>query len=149
MKQSPIFSKTYDLLRWLIPVTVKFPREHRFVLATAVQETTMQFQERIIEAARTDDPRPGLRQADTDLTKLRLYLRLCRDLNLLSPGQYGHVARMVSEIGRLLGADERFSELGEFGRIAVNVDTLYREFRGGGERTGTVELFSLMAELAR
>ena len=103
MKQSPIFSKTYDLLRWLIPVTVKFPREHRFVLATAVQETSLQFQERIIEAARTDNPRPSLQQADTDLTKLRLYLRLCRDLNLLSPGQYRHVARMVSEIGRLLG----------------------------------------------
>ena len=37
------------------------------------------------------------------LTKLRLYLRLCRDLELLSPGQYAHVTRMVSEVGRLLG----------------------------------------------
>lgn len=103
MKQSPIFSKTYDLLRWLLPVTVKFPREHRFVLAAAVQETALHFQERIIEAARAADPRPGLQQADTDLTKLRLYLRLCRDLKLLSPGQYEHVARLVNEVGRLLG----------------------------------------------
>ena len=37
------------------------------------------------------------------LTKLRFYLRLCRDLELLSLGQYAHVIRMVSEIGRLLG----------------------------------------------
>jgi hypothetical protein len=103
MKQSPIFSKTYDLLRWLLPVTVKFPREHRFVLATTVQQTALQFQERIVEAVRAEDPRPGLHQADTDLTKLRLYLRLCRDLKLLSPGQYEHVARMVNEVGRLLG----------------------------------------------
>lgn len=103
MKESPIFAKTYDLLRWLLPATVKFPREHRFVLATAVQQTTLRFQERIIEAARAEDPRPGLHLADTDLTKLRLYLRLCRDLKLLSPGQYEHIARMVSEIGRLLG----------------------------------------------
>jgi hypothetical protein len=103
MKQSPIFSKTYDLLRWLLPVTVKFPREHRFVLATTVQQTALRFQERIIEAARAGDPRPGLGQADTELTKLRLYLRLCRDLKLLSPGQYEHVARMVNEVGRLLG----------------------------------------------
>jgi hypothetical protein len=103
MKESPIFAKTYDLLCWLIPATCKFPREHRFVLATTVQRTTLQFQERIIEAARAADPRPGLHQADTDLTKLRLYLRLCRDLRLLSPGQYEHVARMVNEVGRLLG----------------------------------------------
>jgi hypothetical protein len=47
--------------------------------------------------------RPGLDQADTELVKLRLYLRLCRDLELLSPGQYEHVARMINEVGRLLG----------------------------------------------
>lgn len=33
MKESPIFTRTYDLVRWLIPVTIKFPRQHRFVLA--------------------------------------------------------------------------------------------------------------------
>ena len=103
MKESPIFTRTYDLLRWLIPMTVKFPRQHRFVLATAVQKTALQFQERLIEAGRATDCLPRLQQADTDLTKLRLYLRLCRDLELMSIGQYEHAARMVSEVGRLLG----------------------------------------------
>jgi hypothetical protein len=103
VKQSPIFSKTYDLLRWLIPATTKFPRQHRFVLAAVVQQTALRFQEQIIEAARAADPRPGLHNADTDLTKLRLYLRLCRDLDLFSPGQYEHAARLVNEVGRLLG----------------------------------------------
>ncbi len=43
MQQSPIFSKTYDLLTWLVPATTKFPREHRFVMAHKVQETALQF----------------------------------------------------------------------------------------------------------
>ncbi|MEE9606491.1 MAG: MBL fold metallo-hydrolase [Myxococcota bacterium] len=34
-------------------------------------------------------------------------------------------------------------------RIVINVDTLYREFRGGDERTSVIELFTRMAELAR
>jgi len=34
-------------------------------------------------------------------------------------------------------------------RIAVNVDTLYREFRNDGSRPNVVELFGLMAELRR
>ena len=38
MKESPIFTRTYDLLQWLIPVTVKFPRQQRFVLASAIQK---------------------------------------------------------------------------------------------------------------
>ena len=48
MKESPIFTRTYDLLRWLIPLTVKFPRTQRFVLATRLQETVLRFQERLI-----------------------------------------------------------------------------------------------------
>ena len=103
MKQSPIFSKTYDLLRWLIPVTVKFPRAQRFVLAAALQRTALGFQERLIEAAKAPQPLDALRQADVALTQLRFYLRLSRDLQLLSFGQYEHVMRMVEEIGRLLG----------------------------------------------
>ena len=103
MKESPIFTKTYDLLRWLIPMTIKFPRRQRFVLAEALQRTALRFHERLIEAALSPDALPLLGQADVDLTKLRFYLRLCSDLDLMSTGQYGHVASMVDEIGRLLG----------------------------------------------
>ena len=103
MKESPIFTRTYDLLCWLIPMTVKFPRHQRFVMAEAVQHTALQFQERLIEAAKCANPLPLLGQADTELTKLRFYLRLCRDLELMSIGQYQHAAGMVNEVGRLLG----------------------------------------------
>ena len=103
MKQSPIFTRTYDLLRWLIPLTVKFPRTQRFVLATRVQETALRFQERLIEAGRSQQPAPILAQADTDLVKLRLYMRLCRDLELIKFNQYEHGQRLVDEIGRLAG----------------------------------------------
>ncbi len=54
-------------------------------------------------AAYNDKPQLILRQADVTLVKLRLYLRLCHDLDLLGRGQYQHVAKMVDEIGRLLG----------------------------------------------
>ncbi len=103
MKQSPIFVRTYDLLRWLLPVTVKFPRQQRFVLAAALQRSAMALQEHLIEAAQGRRPKDSLQQADIALTKLRFYLRLSRDLELLSLGQYEHVIRMTNEIGRLLG----------------------------------------------
>ena len=103
VKESPIFTRTYDLLRWLLPITVKFPRQQRFVLAESVQRTALQFQEELIEAAYSPEPSSKLKQADVTLTKLRFYLRLCRDLELPSLGQYAHVIRMVSEVGRLLG----------------------------------------------
>ena len=105
MKESPIFARTYDLLLWLIPQTLKFPREHRFTLARRVQDAALDFQERIIEAglSKGQTRAERLARADVDLAKLRFYLRLGKDLELLSRGQYEHVSRMVVGVGRLLG----------------------------------------------
>ena len=105
MKQSPIFVRTYDLLLWLIPRTTTFPREQRFVLGKAVQETALRFQEALLEAA-LHEPRlrsAALTRADVDLAKLRFYLRLCQDLGLITMRQHRHAAEMVTEVGRLLG----------------------------------------------
>jgi glyoxylase-like metal-dependent hydrolase (beta-lactamase superfamily II) len=42
-----------------------------------------------------------------------------------------------------------YDSWGDAERIAVNVDTLYREFRGSGEPTNPVLLFGLMGQIAR
>jgi hypothetical protein len=109
VRQSPIFVRTYDFLEWLIPRTMSFPRQQRFVLTKRIQDTALDFQERIIEAAVAKGHlrMERLVQADMQLAKLRFYLRLAKDLQWLSLGQYEHAARMVAEIGRLLGGWRR------------------------------------------
>jgi hypothetical protein len=103
MKQSPIFSKTYDFVAWLIPLTVKFPRRQRFVMAAALQREALRFQELLIEAAHQRSPAAHLLAADSELDKLRTHLRLSLDLQLIEPGHYQHAARLLVEIGKLLG----------------------------------------------
>jgi len=103
VKESPLFSKTYDFVAWLIPLTIKFPRQQRFVLAGALQREALRFQELIIEAAHRRQPRETLVAADAELDKLRTHLRLSRDLTLINPGQYEHAARLLVEMGKLLG----------------------------------------------
>ena len=53
------------------------------------------------------------------------------------------------DIGRALGASETFGELGEFGRIAVNVEAVYRQLDPQHESPDVVEQFRRMAELER
>jgi cytosine/adenosine deaminase-related metal-dependent hydrolase len=105
MKQSPVFARTHDLLFWLIPQTMKFPRSQRFVLAKRVQDAALDFQEHLLEAGLSKESVriERMDQADVALAKLRSYLRLCHEMQLLSLGQYEHVSRMVAEVGRLLG----------------------------------------------
>lgn len=51
------------------------------------------------------------------------------------------------DIGAMIAADERFAGLGEFGRIAVNVDTVYRSLDPAHETPDVVEQFRRMAEI--
>lgn len=103
MNQPPIFPKTYDLLLWLIPTTLKYPREHRYALALRTQQAALDFNELIVRARKLRSRRDLLIEADAKLEQLRLYLRLSHDLSLLTVRQYEHVSRLVSEIGALLG----------------------------------------------
>jgi hypothetical protein len=45
-----------------------------------------------------------LPEAEVRLNQLRLYLRLCMELKLTSFDQYEHAAKLLTEIGKLLGA---------------------------------------------
>jgi 23S rRNA-intervening sequence protein len=104
-EHSPIFAKTYDLLAWLIPVTLAFPKNQRFVLAQRLHQAALDVHEQLVAAGKTQraERRRYLLQADIRLEQLRVHWRLCRTLELVPPGRYEHGARMIDEVGRLLG----------------------------------------------
>jgi hypothetical protein len=105
MNESPIFTRTYDLLLWLLPAATKFPRLHRFGLGERLVRRALDFQETILAAGMEAGPgrRDLLRQADAQLIQVKHLLRLSHDLGLFTTGQYEHAAKMTVEIGRLLG----------------------------------------------
>jgi four helix bundle protein len=100
-----IFTRTYDLVTWLLPLTQNFPRNQRFIITQRLQNAALNFQELLIEANALRGPgrTEKLSAADVELRKVRLYLRLSRKWDWLKEGQYHHVSAMVAEIGRLLG----------------------------------------------
>ena len=105
MNESPIFTRTHDLLRWLLTVTRKFPREQRFTLAQRLQEKGFALQDAVTAAGLDRQRAPEhLLAADIALTGLHKSLLLCFELELLNAGQYRHGSALTAEVGRLLGA---------------------------------------------
>ena len=100
-----IFTRTFDLLAWLLPMSNHFPRAHRHTFTRRLLDAAFDLRERLEEA----NHRQGgarverLQRADEALERLRVYLRLAQKLHWLSGSQYWHVAQMVAEIGKLLG----------------------------------------------
>ena len=103
--EMPIFTRSFDLIAWLLTATNHFPKAHRHTVTRRLLDAAFDLRERLEEAnlrsqmARLD----RLALADEALGRVRVYIRLAANFGWLSGGQHEHVARMVAEIGRLLG----------------------------------------------
>lgn len=100
-----LLTRLFDLLAWLLPKAEKFPRSYRFTVTQRMMDAALDCQEAVLSAQsqRDEARRAALREADTDLNRLRLYLRLAHHWHWLSDSQYQHVSVQVAEIGKLLG----------------------------------------------
>lgn len=107
-----IMTRTYDLLKWLLPKAERFPKVYRSTVTQRLMDAALDLQEALLHAHSYRDKirLRHLRAADAHLHTIRLYLRLAHDWRWLSPGQYAHVSEMVAEIGRLLGGWIRQTE---------------------------------------
>ena len=102
--ETPIFSKTYDLLLWLSPQALKFPRNQRFAACATLLHLSQEFHKRLLQAQRSSAPAKALLYADVTLAQLRLHWRLAHGWQLVSDGTFEHGVRLMDEVGRLLGA---------------------------------------------
>lgn len=103
--EMPIFTRTYDLLTWLVPMTNHLPRAHRHSFTQRMLDSAFDLRERLEEANLRQGTarRERLARADEALARLRVYIRLAERWGWFSSGQYHHSANMLTEIGRLLG----------------------------------------------
>ncbi|WP_456429856.1 four helix bundle protein [Rhodocaloribacter sp.] len=72
-----IFTRTFDLLTWLLPATNHFPRAHRHTYTRRLLDAAFDLRERLEEAQlRRGEARvEKLREADEALARLRMYVR--------------------------------------------------------------------------
>ena len=99
----PIFEKTYELILWLYLTVNKFPKSQRFVLGQQIEKTLLEILEGIIQANQEKNKLPYLKKISVELDKLRILIRLSKDLKFISIRQYKLAAEKINEIGKMLG----------------------------------------------
>ena len=111
-EEMPIFTRSFDLLTWLLPATNHFPRAHRHGFTRRLLDAAFDLRERLEEAHLRQGRarKERLAAADEALARLRVYLRLAKQWGWISDGQYGHVAEIVAEVGRLLSDRQSLEE---------------------------------------
>lgn len=99
----PIIQKAYNTAIYLIPVLERMPRAHRFTLGDRIANAVYDFLELLTVARFTRDKLQMLKEANLLLERLRLLLRLAKDLKAVSIKSYGHATGMMEEVGAMLG----------------------------------------------
>jgi len=99
-----IFQKIYDFLLWLYPLINRIPKSHRLILGRSMEEEGIKILLLSIEANKLkDNSRKIIQQQMSDeLDKLRILIRLTKDLHFMSITQYQHAAEKINEIGKIL-----------------------------------------------
>lgn len=99
----PIIQKTYDLIKWYVPILNQLPRDHKFQLGDRIVAGLYDLLESLILARYQRDKLPQLQIINSKLDVLRYQTRLLLDFDLLSHKRYQYVGRLINAIGSDLG----------------------------------------------
>ena len=99
-----LFQKSYDFLLWLYPLVSRLPKHHRAVLGRQIEELGLSILLHILSAniARGIKRKAIQLLISEELDKLRILIRLTKDLRFISIKQYIYAAEKVNEIGKIL-----------------------------------------------
>jgi four helix bundle protein len=101
--EPPIFHKIYEFIIWIYPTINKFPKSQRFVLGQRMENVVLDILELLIEAKLSKIRISFLQKSSVKLDKLRILMRLTKDLKFISVKEYEFGCKQIDEIGRMLG----------------------------------------------
>lgn len=98
-----VFHKTYEFIKWLHALLNNFPKSEKYTLAQKIENASLSVLEGVIKSNHDFDKAASIEATIVELDKLRVFFRLAKDLRFISFAQYEEGAKLIDEIGRLLG----------------------------------------------
>ncbi|MEB3232235.1 MAG: diversity-generating retroelement protein Avd [Leptolyngbyaceae bacterium] len=103
MQDLPIIQKTYDLIKWYVPILNRLPRNHKFLLGDRMVKGLYDLLDGLIQARYAQNKLPQLQALNSHLDILRHQTRLLLDFNLIKPERYQYAGQLINNIGTDLG----------------------------------------------
>ncbi len=122
-----LFQKAYDFLLWLFPLINRLPKHHRPVLGRQIEELGIRILLDIIAAnSMRGAKRKEMQELiSTEIDKLRILVRLTKDLKFMSVKQYTFASQRINELGSVLSGWMRAGQPQKVEKKDVNM-TLFK-----------------------
>lgn len=99
----PIIQKTYDLIKWYVPILNRLPRDHRMLLGDRIITGLYDLLENLVLARYERDRLIRLKGLNGRLDILRYQTRLLLEFELISVRRYEYVSGLINGVGVELG----------------------------------------------
>ncbi len=96
----PLYKDTYDFILQIFRITGQFSREYKYSLGQDMKKEAISLVRNIYRANKHYDKRPFLDQFLDDIEVLKLELRLCKDIRLISVENYAKTFEIIGNIAR-------------------------------------------------
>ncbi len=103
MSDLPIIQRTYDLVKWYVPILNRLPRAHKFCLGDRIITCLYDILEGFILARYASEKLTELQLLNAKLDILRHQTRLLFDFELIKEPRYEYAGKLINEIGNELG----------------------------------------------
>jgi len=98
-----IIARHYDFLKWIMERIAKFPRNQRYSFGNLLEQKVLNILDQLIYAYYQKDKLEILKKINIEIEVVRHYLRLGKDISLLTLNQYEFSINALSEIGCQVG----------------------------------------------
>jgi hypothetical protein len=99
----PVIQKTYDLIRWYVPILNRLPRDYKFTLGDRIATGLYDLLDGLIQARYSSDKLFLLEPLNSRLDILRHQTRLLFDFKLIATQRYEYAGKLLNGIGTDLG----------------------------------------------
>tara|TARA_B100000497_G_C7600902_1_gene361044 strand:- start:670 stop:1014 length:345 start_codon:yes stop_codon:yes gene_type:complete len=96
----PVFKDVYKLIIKLFEYTKDFPREYKYTLGQDIKRDGIQLVRSIYRANKEKDKRKYLESFLDDFELLKLEIRICTDMKLLSLRKQAELSLLMESIGK-------------------------------------------------
>jgi hypothetical protein len=103
MQDLPVIQKTYDLIKWYVPILNRLPRDYRFTLGDRIISGLYDLLEGLIKARYSQNKLTQLEALNSHLDILRHQTRLLHEFNLMAGDRYEYAGQLLHGIGTELG----------------------------------------------
>lgn len=98
-----ILNKTYEMINYGYQAIAQFPKSEKYALGSDMKKCMHQILELTIVGHKKYYKKTTLQELDVEVTKLKAYTRLAKDLGFLSFKKYEVWSSYNVEIGKMVG----------------------------------------------